>query len=107
MIAFAIWSIVALVFIVIAISSWNSNEVVGFFNVGKVPDIPKCNIVAYNHSVAVIWMIFSIVLEILGIPLLLFEQNSPYFIVTILGTILLLIGIIIAYLKIEKHFMRK
>lgn len=107
MIAFAIWSIVALVFMVIAISSWNSNEVVGFFNVGKAPDIPKCNIVAYNHSVAIIWIVFSTVLEILGIPLLLFEQNSPFFIVTILGTIFLLIGIIIAYLKVEKHYMEK
>ncbi len=104
MIAFLIYTLVTIVFVLIGISSWKSKEAVGFFSGVKPPKIPKDNIRAYNHSVAIIWFVFSAVFELLGIPLLFCEQNSSYFIIPVLGMICLIFGIIVAYLKVEKRF---
>ncbi len=104
MMAFIIWTVVTLVFVILGISTWKSKDAAGFFNVTEPPKIPKENIKAYNHSVAVIWFVFSGVFELLGVPLFLFEQNSPYFILTMIGSIFLIIGIIIAYLRVENKY---
>lgn len=56
--------------------------------------------------VAIIWFVFAVVYELLGIPLLLLEQNSPYFIVTIFGAIFWVIGLIVAYLTVQKRYMK-
>lgn len=49
-------------------------------------------------------IVFAVVFEILGIPILFFEQNSPVFLVVVLGVVVLLIGIIIAYFKVEAKY---
>ena len=65
----------------------------------KVKDVKQ-----YNKAVSTIWIVFAVVLEILGIPILVFEQNSPVFLVVVLGVVVLLIGIIIAYFKVEAKY---
>lgn len=104
MIPFIIWTVVALVFVIIGISCRTSKETVGFFSGVEPPKIPAENVKKYNAAVAGIWFIFAGILEVLGIPLLFFGQNSPVFIVTLLGTVFLVIGIVVAYLRIEERY---
>lgn len=101
-IAFVIWSLVALLFIFIGISSYRSKEEVGFFT-GVKPKKMK-DVAVYNHAVAKIWFFFAAIFEIIGIPLLFIEQNSPVALIMVLLTFLLVIGIIIAYFKVEEKY---
>jgi small-conductance mechanosensitive channel len=68
LIGFVIWSIVALLFLAIAVSSWKSEEAVGFFTFVKPPVVT--DITRYNHSVSLLWIIAAIVFEVVGVPLL-------------------------------------
>ena len=72
---FAIWSLVSLLFLSIGCSSWKAKEPVGFFT--GVKPVEMKDVTAYNRAVAKIWFVFAGLLEILGIPLLYLEQNSP------------------------------
>jgi len=101
-IAFIIWSLVAVLFFGIGISARKSKEAVGFFTFVKPPVVT--DIIRYNRSVSMLWGIVSIILEILGIPFLFSEQNSPMFIATILGTVFLVIGMMIAYFRIQTKY---
>lgn len=106
MIGFIIYSMVFFVLVAIGISSWKTKETVGFFTGVKPPEIPEKNVKKYNHAVAIIWFVFAVIYELLGIPLLLLEQNSPYFIVTILGAMFWVIGLFTAYLTVQKRYMK-
>ena len=102
LIGFIVWSIIALVIIGIGIWSWNSKKAVGFFagvNPPKIKDVRK-----YNHSVAVLWFVYAVLFELLGLPLLFYEQNSAVFLLPGLGIPFISIGLMIAYtLMVNKH----
>lgn len=102
---FIIWSMIDLIFVVIGISTWKSKEAVGFFTFSEAPEIKE--IAKYNHAVGKLWFFFAVVLEILGIPILFIEQNSPVFMFMIFGVMILVIAIIIMYLKIEGKYKQK
>jgi len=96
--AFIIWSIVAVLFLGIGINGWKAKEAVGFFTFvrpSKVTDVNK-----YNHLVSMLWTIAAVIFEIIGIPLLFLEQNSPMFIPIIFGVMALVIGMMIVYIRI-------
>lgn len=103
-IGFAVWSIVAIVFMLIGISCRKSDEAVGFFTFVKPPIIE--DVKAYNNAVAVLWFVSAVVLEIIGIPILFLEQNSPLFVPIILAVIIWLILLMIVYLKIEAKYKK-
>lgn len=88
-IGFIIWSIVALIFLGIGISTYRAKDAVGFFT-GVKPPVVK-DVKRYNKSVSIIWFVFAEIFEILGIPLLFLKQNSPFFLVSILGVVVLII----------------
>ena len=92
---FTIWSLVALIFLIIAIVSLRSEKPVGFYTGVKPPEVK--DIKKYNKAVSTIWFVFFGVFELLGLPLLFYRQNSPIFIISILGTVFLCISIAIAY----------
>lgn len=102
LIAFIIWSIVAVLFLVIGIVGRKSNEAVGFFTFVNPPEVIDVN--KYNHAVSVLWIMAAVVLELIGVPLLFLEQNSPMFILMIFGVVVLIIGMMIAYLRIESKY---
>lgn len=105
LLAFIIWSIMSLVALCIAFICWRSKKEVGFFT-GVKPN--KVNdIKAYNRAVAKIWIVFAILFELLGIPLLFLEQNSPIFLFISIGTMFLVIGIGIAYMIVEAKYRKK
>ncbi len=100
--AFIIWSIVAVLFLGIGISGRKSKEAVGFFTFVKPPVVTDVS--KYNHSVSILWIAVAVIFEIIGIPFLFLEQNSPMFIPVIVGAVALIIGMIIVYLRIEKKY---
>lgn len=104
MIGFAIWSIVAVFFLFIGISSWKSEKAVGFFTGVEPPKVT--DIKAYNHAVAKLWFVFAILLEIAGIPLLLSEQNSAIILLMIPVVMILIIVMVIIYLRIELKYRK-
>lgn len=106
MFGFAIWTVVAFIFVVIGISCLHSKESVGFFTFMKSPQISDENVKNYNHAVSILWFIFAALLEIIGLPLLFFKQNSPIFMLVAFGCIALVIALMIAYLRIETHYKK-
>lgn len=104
-IGFVIWSIVALVFFGIGIWSRKSEKPAGFWANVKAPEVN--DVKKYNNAVSVIWFVFAVIFEMLGLPLLFFEQNSPVFLVVLVGTIFLIIGIMIAYTMVENKYRKK
>ncbi len=103
-IGFGIWTVCACIFLIIGITTWNSQKETGFFT-GVKPNQMK-DVKAYNHAVAKIWFVFAILFELLGMPFLFFEQNSPIFLLSGIGTMFLVIGIIIAYMRIEAKYRK-
>lgn len=101
-IGFVVWSVIAVLFFGIGISGLKSKEAVGFFTFVKAPivnDVGK-----YNRAVSILWFVGAVLLEIIGVPLLFFEQNSPIFIFVTFGVIVLIIGMIIGYIKVENKY---
>lgn len=101
-VAFIIWSVVALLFVVIGIVNWRSKTEIGFFT-GVEPGKKK-DIVGYNHAVAKIWFFYAAILEIIGIPVLFIPQNSIMVVVVMLAVVALTIGITIVYVRIDAKY---
>ena len=102
---FAIWSIVALLFLIIGLRTWKSQKPVGFFTFSEAPDVK--DVTKYNHAVSILWMTAAVLLELLGVPLLFLEQNAPQTILIIFGTVGLMIAMMIAYTRIEARYRNK
>lgn len=101
-IAFVIWSVVAVIFLTIGVSAWQSKEAVGFFTFVNPPQVKDTK--QYNHAVAKLWFAAAFIFEILGVPFLWYEQNSPLIIFIILGVVILVIAMMIAYTRIEAKY---
>ena len=100
--AFIIWSLVSAILFCIGISAWISQKPVGFFTGVKPPEVKDTK--KYNHSIAALWFVYAILIEICGIPLLFLEQNSVGFIPVIFGVVVITIALLIVYSQIEKKY---
>ena len=107
--AFIIWLLVGMLFIIGGIYCINSKKEVAFAfwaNVKTAP-IEVKNIKAYNKALGKLWCAYGFFFILLGIPLLE-EQNSPLIIVTSIGAILEVIIFIALYtIKIEGKYRKK
>ena len=104
-IAFMIWSLCTVTFLVIGIISFRSEKPAGFFagvNPPEVKDVKK-----YNHTVGRIWFIGAGIFELIGIPFLFGKQNSPIFIIVLVGTVFWSIGMMISYVLITAKYTKK
>ncbi len=101
-IGFVIWSLVSVMLFGIGVSAWTANKPVGFFTGAKPPEVK--DIKKYNHSVAVLWFAYAVLVEICGIPLLFLEQNSVGFIAVIFGVVVVTLALFTGYLQIEKKY---
>lgn len=101
-IGFVIWTVTAVFYLIIGISSWRSEKEVGFFTGVKPPKMK--DVKAYNHAVAKIWFWFTGLFEMAGVPLLFIEQNSPVVFLIVLAMLPLVIGAAIAYLRVEAKY---
>ena len=102
LIGFVIWSVVAIIFLCIGLSSWRAKEPVGFFT-GVKPTKMK-DTIAYNRAVAKIWFVFAGVLEIWGIPLLFVQQNSPIVFLVVMAVVGLVIATMMVYVRVEANY---
>lgn len=99
---FIIWTIISIVFVYIGITTRKSNIPVNLFTFG---DAPKVNdIKRYNKAVSNLWLVFTILFEMIGISLLFIKQNSPFIILIVLGVVFLVIGMMVMHTKIESKY---
>ena len=99
---FIIWSMCALCFLGIGIYARRSKQAVGFWANVKAPEVS--DVKQYNRAVSNLWLIGAVLFELLGIPFLYAGQNSPLFIISILGTVLLILGMMVRYSFIESKY---
>lgn len=99
---FFIWTLITLIFVYIGITIRKSNIPVNLFTFG---DAPKVNdIKRYNKAVSNLWLVFTILFEMIGISLLFIKQNSPFIILIVLGVVFLVIGMMVMHTKIESKY---
>lgn len=101
-VAFIIWSIVAIVFLAIGINCHKSSEAIGFFTFVEPPKV--VDVKSYNKAVGKLWFVVAVLFELIGVPFLFLKQHSPYFILLTLEVMFLVIAMAIVYLKIEKKY---
>lgn len=102
---FIIWSLISIALLGIGVLTWRSRKPAGFFagvNPPEVRDVRK-----YNHSVAVLWFVYAILFELLGLPFLFLKQNSAGFVWTVLGVAVISIALMIAYHRILIRYQQK
>lgn len=93
-----IWSSVTVLIIGIGIWSWNAKKPAGFYEGVEPPKVK--NVQKYNHAVAILWFVYAILFELLGFPFLFEKQNSPMFVLTILGVVAITIALLFVYNRI-------
>ena len=99
---FILWTLITLVFVYIGITTRKSNIPVNLFTFG---DVPKVNdIKRYNKAGSNLWLVFTLLFEMIGISLLFIKQNSPFVVLIVLGVVFLVIGMMVAYIKIESKY---
>ena len=102
--AFIIWTLVALFFVVIAIYARISKEPVGFFSGVKAPEVT--DVKGYNRAVSTLWFVAAVLLELMGVPFLFGEQNSAHLVFIMLLIMPLVIGMVVVYLRIEGKYRK-
>ena len=87
MIAFIIWLFVGIALIALGIFDCTAKTAVpfGFWSNAKSISVDETDVPKYNKAVGKLWMVYGILLILFGLPLLA-GQNSPWIIITILGT---------------------
>lgn len=104
MIAFIIWSLVGIAFIVLGIYAFNSKRAVAFSFWANAKTFPVQDTRAYNRAVGKLWMVFGAVFILLGLPLM-DKQNSPFILLSILGIMIESIVAMVVYtVVIEKKY---
>ena len=99
---FIIWTIISIVFVYIGITTRRSSIPVNLFTFS---DVPKVNDVkGYNRAVSNLWLVFTVLFEMIGISLLFIKQNSPFVVLIVLGVVLVVFGMKVAYIKFESKY---
>ena len=99
---FFIWTLITLIFVYIGITIRKSNIPVNLFSFGDAPKVK--DIKGYNKAVSNLWLVFTLLFEMIGISLLFIKQNSPFIILIVLGVVFLVIGMMVTYTKIESKY---
>lgn len=99
---FVVCVLVALCFFGIGMSYLKSEKTVGFFSNVRPPEIRE--VAKFNRGIAIIWFVSAAFFVLLGVLFLFCKQNSPAFIFMVLGIMAWLIGILIAYFRVEAKY---
>lgn len=109
LIAFSIWAVLGVLFIVLGIYYMNSKKAkpFGFWanaEVGPIDDVK-----GYNRALGRLWCVYGVLFTLIGLPLLsLDEKNAGMIILPLLGTMLISIGAMAAYtVGIEAKYRKK
>ena len=103
-IPFAIWTVLAVLFIGIAVRCRHSEKPAGFWANVQAPEVTDMK--EYNRKVSNLWIGFSAVFELLGVSFLFCRQNSPLLILPYLGTVFLALVTMVLYSQIESKYRK-
>ena len=107
MIAFVIWIICSLLFVVIGIYVMKNKKAkpFGFWANAKAPEVT--DVEGYNKALGKLWIIFGVGFAIDGIPFLI-EKHPALVIVSMIGAMFLCIGVMVYYtIAIEAKYKKK
>ncbi len=107
LIAFIIWAIMGVLFIVMGIYNLNSKKEkpFGFWANAEVEPIE--DVKGYNRALGILWCVYGVLFTLNGLPLL-DGQNSGLIIIPILGTMLISIAAMVVYVVgIEAKYRKK
>lgn len=76
-----------------------------FANVETAKNIS--DVAAYNKAVGKLWIVFAVIFEILALPLLPAQQNSPFVLLSVLGVVFLIIALVYSYMRILSKYQNK
>ncbi|MCM1089889.1 MAG: hypothetical protein NC092_02715 [Butyrivibrio sp.] len=82
---FIIWAIFGGIMIVLGVKAFFSEKAVGFW--ANIKPIKVNDIKGYNHATGKLFILYGVILIVLGIPLL-GGQNAPYILLSVLGLML-------------------
>ncbi|MBE5953657.1 MAG: hypothetical protein E7257_05810 [Lachnospiraceae bacterium] len=105
--AFVIWIICSLLFVVIGIYVMKSKKTkpFGFWANAEAPEVS--DVEGYNKALGKLWIIFGVGFAVDGLPLLA-GQNSALIIISVIGAMFLSIGVMVYYtLCIEAKYKKK
>lgn len=106
-IAFIIWALVGVLFIAMGIYDLSSKKAkpFGFWANAEVASIE--DVKGYNRALGILWCVYGVLFVLIGLPLLA-GQNSGSIIISMLGTMFISIGAMIAYVVgIEPKYRKK
>lgn len=106
-IAFIIWALMGVLFIVMGIYDISSKKAkpFGFWANAEVASIEDVR--GYNRALGILWCVYGVLFVLIGLPLLA-GQNSGSIIISMLGTMFISIGAMIAYVVgIEPKYRKK
>ena len=105
--AFVIWSIIGTLFLVMGIYCMKSRKAKPFGFWANAEVIPVEDVKGYNLALGKLWCVYGVLFMLIGLPLLE-EQDSGLLIVTMLGTMFISIGAMVAYVVgIEPKYRKK
>ena len=82
MVGFVIWALVGALIIVIGIKDLFAKKPVGFW--ANIETMKVSDVKGYNRATGILFMVYSIVFILLGLPLL-GGQNTPFILLSIIG----------------------
>ena len=107
--AFIIWAIMGVLFIIMGIYDFNSKKekTFGFWANAEVAPIE--DVKGYNRALGILWCVYGVLFTLIGIPLLVLDgQNVGLIIIPVLGAMLISIGAMAAYVVgIEPKYRKK
>ena len=105
--AFIIWAILGVLFIILGIYCIKSKKAKAFDFWANAEVIPVEDVKGYNRALGKLWCVYGILFTIIGLPLLSGE-NSGMMIITMLGTMFITIGAMVAYVVgIESKYRKR
>ena len=107
LIAFIIWTIMGILFIVMGIYNMNSKKAKPFGFWANAEVTPVEDVKGYNCALGILWCVYGILFILIGLPLL-DEKNSGLIMIPILGAMFISIGAMVVYVVgIESKYRKK
>ena len=106
-IAYIIWAVIGVMFIAMGIYEICSKKEKPFGFWANANTVPIEDVKGYNRALGILWCVYGTLFALIGLPLL-GGQNSGMLILTMLGTMFISIGAMIAYVVcIEPKYRKK
>ena len=105
--AFIIWAIIGVLFMIMGIYCLNSKreQPFGFWANAEVNSVE--DVKGYNRALGKLWCVYGVIFIFIGVPLL-DGQNSGLLVVSMLGTMFISIGAMVVYVVgIEAKYRKK